>query len=114
MNKYLIYAARPRELGEEPGDEFVVLKMKDPNKAFTKAQVDGLIARRESLDFEGSVHYCFITAADDKQAIQSALAQKFGYVEPGEMLMRDDPELDAFMAENGIGSQMAPKVRPRF
>lgn len=112
MDKFLIYAPRQRKPDEAAGDEFVVLRMKDPNKAFTKAQVDGLIARRESLDFEGSVNFCFISATDDKEAVRQALAQKFGYVEPGEMMMRDDPELDAFMAEHGIGAPAMPRPRP--
>lgn len=112
MNRYLIYAPRQRDPNEAAGDEFVVLKLKDPNKVFSKSDVDGLIARRESLDFSGSVNFCFVTAEDDKKAVQAALAQKFGYVEPGEMLMREDPELDAFMAEHGIGNPATPRPRP--
>lgn len=113
MNSYLVYAKRPRAEGENPGDEFTVLKFKDPAKTYSKHQIDALIAKRHDDVFEGSVNFRLVKAADDTGAVKAALDEKLCYEEPGIVLMSDDPELDAFMAEHEIGQQpRKPGPRP--
>lgn len=109
MNRYLVYAPRAPKAGQKAGEEFVLLKFKDPTKSYTKAQIDGLIARREPDVFEGSVNYRLVQAADEDGARAEALKAKLQYEEAGVVLMRDDTDLDAFMQDNAASFASAAR-----
>ncbi len=110
MNRYLVYAPKAPTSSQKPGEEFVLLKFKDPAKTYTKEQIDGLIERREPNVFEGSVNYRIVDAVDEQSAVVKALAAKLKYEEPGVVMMRDDRGLDAFMNQHmpATGSGKGP------
>lgn len=109
MNRYLVYAPNAPKAGQNARDAFVLLKFKDPTKTYTKAQIDGLIARREEGVFEGSVNYCLVQAVDEDGARAEAVKAKLKYEEPGIVMMKDDADLDAFIAENAGAFAAAPR-----